>query len=96
NGKTGWTGVGAWLGVFAILLLQVEFAAHAQSEHELPLEADSHCEICLKLDSSGNAPVSAASSLALPDSATALRQPALMPLKAATEYSLPARGPPAA
>lgn len=51
----------AWLGVLAVVLLQLQFALHPQTNHDLPGNADEACEVCLKLDQGGDAPIGDAS-----------------------------------
>ncbi len=51
------TGSFAWLGVVAVLLLQAQLALHPQLDHDAATGVEETCEVCLKLDTSGNAPV---------------------------------------
>ena len=88
------TGSTAWLGVFAVLLLQFEFATHAQNEHELQFEADSHCEVCLKLDNNGNAPPAQMPSHKTPFAGSTAPATPINPSSAAVRYLLPSHGPP--
>ncbi len=89
------TGRGAWFGVVAILLLQFEFTAHAHHEHEVPLEVESHCEVCLKLDKNGSAPLAQMPSHELPLTGSVELPAQTNPSRANVRYSLPTRGPPA-
>jgi len=89
------TGKSAWFGVLAILLLQFGFATHALDEHDVPLEADSHCEICIKLDKNGNAPLAQMPSHGIPIAGQTALSTQTDTYLISARYSLPVRGPPA-
>ena len=88
------TGRFAWLGVLAMLLLQFELAAHVHDGHELAFEADSHCEICLKLDKNGSAPLAQMPNHELPIAGSTLLPARISPSLASVRCSLRSRGPP--
>jgi len=88
------TGKKAWLGVFAILLLQVASVSHAQHEHELLLKVESHCEVCLTLDKNGNAPPAQIPSHEPAIAGSVELAAQTSPSSAPVRYMLPSRGPP--
>lgn len=94
--RTRYTRFAAWLGLCAVVFLQIQIASHATLEH-----APSHghaeiCEVCLKLDKSGSVPLAVAA-------ATAVENDAIPPVfspapsyASRTKRPQSARGPPAA
>lgn len=49
-------GLFAWLGAFAVVLLQLQLATHHNLEHDALADPGESCEVCLKLDASGKVP----------------------------------------
>ena len=86
----------AWLSLYALVFLQLQIASHSELEHGSSGSHDESCETCLKLDKSGNAPLTltAASDIA-PDAGSPALGAALNP---STRICRPhcARGPPVA
>jgi hypothetical protein len=89
-------GIFAWLGAFAIVLLQLQLASHFDIDHAANPDVGDVCEICLKLDASGKVPETGQPFAAAPREhsvpGTVTTAPA--PERRAAQHS--ARAPPAA
>ena len=59
--RTRYKKLAAWLGLGAVLFLQIQIAGHAQLEHASSGSHEEICEVCLKLDKSDGEPLIAAS-----------------------------------
>ncbi len=62
----------AWLGAVAVVLLQLQLAAHHSLDHDALGETGETCEVCLKLDGSGKVPTPVQPLIEIP------REPALL------------------
>jgi hypothetical protein len=59
-------GACAWLGAFAVVLLQLQLATHLNLDHAANADFGDVCEVCLKLDASGKVPETGQPFVALP------------------------------
>lgn len=59
--RTRYKRLAAWLGLGAVLFLQIQIAGHSHLEHASSGSHEEVCEVCLKLDKSGSVPLVAAS-----------------------------------
>ena len=57
--RARYQGPTAWLGLCAVLFLQVQIAGHTQLEHASSGSHEDMCEVCLKFDKSGDVPLTA-------------------------------------
>lgn len=86
----------AWLGLCALVFLQLQIASHRELEHGSSGNHDENCETCLKLDKNGNAPLTlAATSGIAPNAGSPALGPALNPSTRICRLHS-ARGPPVA
>ncbi len=89
-------GVFAWLGAFAVVLLQLQLASHLTVDHADSADLGDVCEVCLKLDAKGTVPDAAQPFVAVPreqSAPAALAIAAALPSRTATRS---ARAPPRA
>ncbi len=87
-------GLAAWLGAFAVLMLQLQLATHLNLDHDTLLELDDSCEICLKLDASGKAPSLDNPGIAIFPMATTLPREDHASIVVRRERATTARAPP--
>ena len=84
----------AWLGVLAVVFFQLQLVLHLHVDHEPGHPAETSCEVCVKLEQSGNAPPADAPStrLVLPAGNEPPTLAGTPPDQAADRYA--ARAPP--
>ena len=89
-------GLAAWLGAFAVLMLQLQLATHLNLDHDALFEAGDNCEVCLKLDANGKAPAVAESSVAIVPSVVPLSLAETASVGVRRDRTTSARAPPRA
>ncbi len=94
--RTRYARLTAWLGLCAVVFLQIGIGSHAEHEHSSPGSHEETCEVCLKLDNSGSVPLAVfAATIVEFNVNTPSRWPALT-FANRTKNPHSARGPPAA
>ena len=94
--RTRYARLTAWLGLCAVVFLQIGIASHAAHEHNSPGGHEETCEVCLKLDKSGSVPLAVtAATIVARNVSTPTRRPALT-FASRTKDPHSARGPPPA
>lgn len=86
----------AWLGLCAMLFLQIQIAGHVQFEHDSLGDHEEICEVCHKLDKSDGVPLADTATTIVEYAASAPTfRPALL-FATRTKNPHSARGPPTA
>ena len=94
--RTHYAGLTAWLGLCAVVFLQIQVAGHAELEHSSPGSHEETCEVCLKLDKSGSVPLAVAAVAIVECKVSAPAWGPPLPFARPTTDPHSARGPPTA
>ena len=94
--RTRYARLTAWLGLCAVVCLQIQVAGHAELEHSSPGGHEETCTVCLEPDKSGSVPLAVAAATVTGYHAGAPGGRASHPFAALTKSPRSARGPPTA
>ena len=89
-------GAFAWLGAFAVVLLQLQLATHFNIDHAASTDFGDVCEVCLKLDASGKVPDAGQPFVAIPQEPAPPATVSTAPRAERRAAPHPARAPPGA